>query len=183
MKILFSILKLVVCLAIIWLIGMVLTLKIAHGYTELNQNNLDKVDITCLAMNIYHEARGEDIHGQYAVGNVTMNRVQSDMFPDTVCGVVYQARVKPSWNDPKVMVPVRNKCQFSWYCDGKSDEPKNTETYEQAISIAVSVMLGQINDNTNGALWYHRNDVDPYWNDIYIVVSEIGVHIFYNKES
>lgn len=175
-------LKFVGILILVWFISMVLSSWMAYGYSETYDHNLDDVDITCLAMNIYHEARGEDIHGQYAVGNVTMNRVQSETFPDTVCGVVYQSRMRPSWNDPTVMVPVRNKCQFSWFCDGKSDEPRNSKAYAQAATIAVSIMLGRIDDNTNGALWYHRNDVDPYWNDIYIVVSEIGVHIFYDKD-
>ena len=48
--------------------------------------------LACLAMAIYFEARGEPTVGQIAVAHVIMNRVESDDFPNTVCGVVTQCK-------------------------------------------------------------------------------------------
>src|SRR6056300_549570 len=73
----------------------------------------------CMAMNIYHEARSDGKLGQKAVGFVTLNRVQSKHYPSTPCDVVYQAQLNANGK------PKRNKCQFSWYCDGKKDDPND----------------------------------------------------------
>ena len=86
---------------------------------ETNNDSIDITEAICLATNIYHEARGESYAGKVAVANVTMNRVTSPKFPNTICDVVYQAQTKENWKGNTV--PKRNKCQFSWYCDGKSD--------------------------------------------------------------
>ena len=80
----------------------------------------DEAEVVCLAENIYHEARGEGIEGMLAVGHVTMNRVESSRFPDTVCGVVRQTKYIKSWRTGE-LVPARNRCQFSWYCDGRPE--------------------------------------------------------------
>ena len=75
--------------------------------------------ILCLATNLYFEARGEPLAGQLAVGYSVMNRVKSPRYPDTVCGVIYDAQFN-SW-DP--VNPIRHRCQYSWFCDGMSDVP------------------------------------------------------------
>ena len=75
----------------------------------------------CLALNIYHEAKGESELGQRAVAYVTLNRAHDPAYPDDICDVVYQAVKKNG-------VPVKNQCQFSWYCDGKDDEPTDEES-------------------------------------------------------
>ena len=64
--------------------------------------------LRCMALNIYHEARSDSTLGQEAVGMVTMNRVYSDKYPDTICDVVYQSHLNSKG------APIRNKCQFSW---------------------------------------------------------------------
>ena len=86
--------------------------------------------ITCLALNIYWEARNQGIVGQLAVGQVVMNRVADKRYPDTTCKVVMQGPVYRSG------YPVRHRCQFSWYCDGKSDKVKEHKAYNQAYFIA-----------------------------------------------
>ena len=78
-------------------------------------------EVTCLAENMYYEARNQSFAGQLAVSNVVMNRVADDRYPDTICEVVKQGPVRPSWKGTGEMIPVRNRCQFSWWCDGKSD--------------------------------------------------------------
>ena len=67
----------------------------------------------CLALNAYHEARSESVAGIIAVSQVVLNRVKSPMFPNSICEVVFQGGTK------------RDRCQFSWHCDGKSDHPRN----------------------------------------------------------
>ena len=74
--------------------------------------------LMCMAFNIYHEANNQSMLGQIAVGQVVMNRVEDSRFPDTVCEVVKQAVTYKGTDKP-----VLHKCQFSWYCDGKNDEP------------------------------------------------------------
>ena len=84
--------------------------------------------IKCLALNMYHEARGQGSAGLLAVSSVVMNRVRDKRFPNTICEVVHQGPTRESWktrqtpdpNDAK-FYPIKNRCQFSWYCDGRSD--------------------------------------------------------------
>ena len=82
---------------------------------------VNEKSIECLAMNMYHEARGQGTAGLLAVSSVVMNRVADERFPNTICGVIKQAQTRPSWKDKNKMIPIRDKCQFSWFCDGKTD--------------------------------------------------------------
>ena len=131
--------------------------------------------LQCMSLNIYHEARSDSTLGQEAVGMVVMNRVFDDRYPDTVCDVVYQAHVNGNGN------PIRNKCQFSWYCDGKSDKPLDAVRYEEAQKNALWVMnnYGEERDITSGAVMYHASYVNPYWAKAYSKTSRIESHIFY----
>ena len=88
----------------------------------------------CLAMNMYHEARNQGSAGLLAVSAVVLNRVKDPKFPNTICEVIEQGPTRESWKtrqtaDPNdaQFYPVRNRCQFSWFCDGKSDVPKQKE--------------------------------------------------------
>ena len=146
-------------------------------------SNVEKA-VECLALNIYHEARGEEKLSRYAVAWVTMNRVKSNRFPDTVCEVVHQGRIS-RWhieNTGKV-VPLRNQCQFSWWCDGKSDEVHELKAFEDAREIAIDVLLDKTKaDPTKGSLWYHADYVNPNWSSSYHRVARIGSHIFYRED-
>lgn len=105
-------------------------------------------EITCLAQNIYFEARSEPVDGMLAVGHVVLNRLASNRFPDTVCKVVRQG------GDQR-----RHRCQFSWWCDGRSDQTHNKVAWNSARLIAWFVYNGQTQDPTGGALWYHADYV------------------------
>ena len=133
---------------------------------------VDERDIICLSKNIYFEARGESVEGQIAVAHVTINRVRHKKFPNTVCGVVYDAK---KWEEH----PIRNKCQFSWYCDGKSDEIHDWKTYNQITNVARKVMLGEYEDNTGGSTFYHANYVSPDWSQHMSLAVVHDSHIFY----
>lgn len=134
----------------------------------------------CLAQNIYYEARGSNLADQVAVADVVLNRVKDTRYPNTVCEVVYQGRQKPSWKDPNKMVMVRHQCQFSWYCDGKKDEPTQGDAWVNAQQLAYLIMfLDQYRGITQGATHYHANYVQPAWAKDFQLIGSIGEHIFY----
>jgi N-acetylmuramoyl-L-alanine amidase len=114
----------------------------------------------CMVQNVYHEARGEDVLGQAAVAHVTLNRVRSPAYPDTVCGVVWQ------------------KGQFSWTEDGRSDRMTNLDAIGKAVDISLAVSRGKIKDPTGGALHFYAHDkVRPYWSKAgYQLI--VGEHTF-----
>jgi len=134
--------------------------------------------LVCLALNVYHEARSQPFIGQVAVAQVVMNRVRDDRYPDNVCDVVYQGQTY-SW---KPDFPVRNRCQFSWYCDGKSDTPKDKEAWERARLVSHGVYNGNLDDFVEGATHYHAHYVRPEWAETKTMVVRIGDHIFYRWE-
>ena len=147
----------------------------------VEQPQIDVKEVTCMALNIYHEARNESVNGQIAVANVTMNRTKDSRFPDTVCKVVYQAKMSSWWKKERNKeVPIRNACQFSWYCDGKSDEVHEIDVYNKIYVIAEEVIMGLHEDNTYGSTHYHANYVDPYWASSLQKVAYVDNHIFYS---
>jgi len=129
----------------------------------------------CLALNIYHESRSESMVGQYAVADVVLNRVASSRYPNTVCGVVKQSRL---WDG----YPVRDQCQFSWYCDGKPDTPTESDAWHRSQTIATFMIYDdKYRGITEGATHYHTNYVDPYWNSSMVFIGRIGDHLFYKE--
>lgn len=136
-------------------------------------------DVSCLALNIYHEARGQSIAGQIAVGQVTLNRVKDNRFPNTICEVVMQGPHRASWKGTGEMIPVRHRCQFSWYCDGKSDKIKQRKAYNQIVSLSQIIIDQDMIDITSGATHYHAYYVSPAWARSKKRTTKIEDHIFY----
>lgn len=134
-------------------------------------------DRFCLAQNIYFESANQPEAGRMAVAQVVLNRVEDGQFPDTICDVVYQSKYRTNWKG--LQVPQLHKCQFSWFCDGKSDEPTDSKTWMESIRLADQAMYENKFDLTEGALWYHTITVDPYWNDYLTSTVIINDHIFY----
>lgn len=124
-------------------------------------------EIECLALTIYFEARGEPEEGKLAVGHVVMNRTLHPLFPEDVCTVVRQGSGK------------RYRCQFTWWCDGRSDRPRDPGAWERSKLIARQVFWKAAADPTGGALWYHADYVRPPWYDKLDPGPKIGRHIFY----
>lgn len=127
----------------------------------------DLTETECLALNIYHEARGETVLGRQLVAQVTMNRVEHSGFPDTVCGVVRQRR------------------QFSWTHDGRVDHATDRQAYAEAYLIAISfVTLGYRTDvlHSNLLLNYHATFVNPAWHNLQPVLVHHN-HVFYVRKS
>ena len=135
----------------------------------------------CLALAIYHEARGEPLSGQHAVAITILNRVRSSAYPDTVCGVVFQNAHK------------RNRCQFSFACDRLSDFPKNTAAFARSMQVAEftskfdagldsAIVKGTPFAMLRGMTHYHRHDVRPVWSKKLKRLARIGDHIFFRSE-
>ena len=132
-------------------------------------------DTTCLAKNIYFEARSESTAGRIAVAWTVINRVRHKRFPNSVCEVVEQG-LKYENGFPK-----RNKCQFSWYCDGQPDIIRNVNEWRDAYRLASYVSSGRdhLVDITDGSLWYHADYVFPRWAKHKRKTAKIDTHIFY----
>ena len=122
--------------------------------------------LTCLARTIYWEARGESEASMEAIANVVMNRLGHDGFPDKVCSVVKQGHEQGA-------------CQFSWWCDGRSDHAWEDASYAVSKEIARRALNLQLADRTGGALYFHQLKVNPSWAAEYIKTVEIGDFVFY----
>ena len=136
-------------------------------------------ELQCLAEGMYYEARGEPWRGQLAVGRVILNRVKSHAYPDTICGVVYQNRHK------------RNRCQFSFACDGKPDRIAEREVWERVRGYAAWLLANdpkeggeyQVLASLDAATHYHADYVLPRWAKFFELTVRIGRHIFYSDPS
>lgn len=127
--------------------------------------------LECLTRNIYWEAASEPFEGKVAVAQVTLNRMQSGKFPDSVCGVVYQKNVFYE----KVV------CQFSWYCEGNQKmKPIHKPLWRESEEVAKKVLLeGFRLPGLKNALYYHADYVNPGWQ--LPKIDQIGRHIFYGE--
>ena len=161
----------------------VVTTVALSGTIEPNHEHVTAAQ--CLALNVYHEARGQGTAGLFGVTSVVLNRVN-----DSICEVVYQGPTRESWKtkqhknlpaDKRIYYPIRDKCQFSWWCDGLSDEPKDKKIYERFLDIADGMIRNvySLIDITDGALFYHADYVKPSWARTKHRTTEIGDHIFY----
>lgn len=129
--------------------------------------------LDCLTKNIYWEAASEPFEGKVGVAQVTLNRVESGKFADTVCGVVHQKNVFYE----KVI------CQFSWYCENTFKTKKvHTELWKESEEVAKKVLLEKFRlPSLTNALYYHADYVHPNWHKPKI--TQIGRHIFYGDRT
>jgi spore germination cell wall hydrolase CwlJ-like protein len=114
---------------------------------------IDTKELKCLALVIYHEARGEPILGQYAVARTVVNRANSPIFPNTICKVIYQ------------------KGQFT---NIRNTKIKDKDAHATAMNIALDVLA---NPHPFSALYFHNVKAKPVWNKRRF--TKIGNHIFY----
>lgn len=132
--------------------------------------------IACLAKNIYFEAAVESTAGKLAVAHVTHNRVSSHHYPDSYCKVVYEGKHFASG------FPKRDRCQFSWYCDGRHDSPYPGPTWNKVQDLASYYYANadDLRDITDGATHYHADYIDnPRWAKYKKKTVKIDTHIFY----
>lgn len=148
-------------------------LKGDHPWIQnpLPASAFSKKEQTCLANGIYFEARGESAKGQAAVAQVILNRVRSPFYPNSICGVVYQNK---NW---------RNRCQFSFACDGIRDRIADRRHWSMAKDIALAVTSGKVYlAEVGSATHYHATYVRPRWARKMNKTKKIGLHIFYRTK-
>lgn len=138
----------------------------ATGFRSSDWNLQHNEQLFCLAKNVYFEARGESTRGKEAVAHVTLNRVESHKFPNSICNVVKQRS--------------RNTCQFSWVCKNYyRNIPWNSTTWKESVIVAKQVLDGNTVDPTNGAMFFHATYVRPSWSKTLKKTAGIGNHVFY----
>lgn len=126
----------------------------------------------CLAEAVYFEARSEPLIGQIAVAGVVLERVQRPEYPDNVCDVVHQGHYVGG-------MPIRNRCAFSYWCDGKPEEINDELAWGQALYVAELALDGVRVADTETATHYHASYVKPNWSDDMTFMARIGLHLFY----
>tara|TARA_R100001377_G_scaffold19907_1_gene10445 strand:- start:4440 stop:4970 length:531 start_codon:yes stop_codon:yes gene_type:complete len=128
--------------------------------------------VSCLAEAVYFEARSETFLGQLAVAGVVLERVERSEFPNTVCGVVHYGHYLNG-------LPIKNRCAFSYWCDGLPEQVSDEGAWYEAIYVAELVLDGVRVANTDKATHYHASYVMPKWASDYTFMAQIGVHLFY----
>ena len=126
--------------------------------------------LLCLSMVVYYEARNEPLEGQVAVAQVVLNRVRDPRYPDTICEVVEQGP-----NSGKH----RYRCQFSFWCDGLPEKPRNGRAWRHARVVAQLTHDGVLDAGIGDATHYHASYVSPAWSAGLTPVASIGRHNFY----
>ena len=139
----------------------------------LNPSPEETKQLSCLTEAIYFEARSESKVGQLAVGNIIFNRVDHNEYPDTICDVVRQGPTHLSGH------PVKNRCQFSYYCDGLPEKYTDTRAFVDAVDTSVLLQKGVRVQSLQDGLFYHADYVSPDWARIKVRIRKIGSHIFY----
>jgi len=151
----------------------IITLGLSFLGLILNSKaNATESDAKCLTEAVYFEARGEPFIGQLAVANVIMERVRDHRFPMTVCKVVHAGRY---WEG----TPVRNRCAFSYWCDGKPEIMKEKQAHKTAQDVARMAINGVMYEEVQGATFYHASYVMPYWIKELDFITRVGKHLFY----
>jgi len=124
--------------------------------------------VLSIATAVYFQARGEPLAGRFAVAEVVMNRTTDPRYPSDACSVVYDGG------------ETRHECAFSFYCDGKSDQPDITSlAWYSAQRVAQAVYEGRSASVVGEATHYHARWVHPDWASSGYVVATIDNHVFY----
>ena len=127
--------------------------------------------VMCLAQNIYYEAGMESFEGKVAVAQVTINRMEDEKFPKTICGVVHQ----------KTRIANKVICQFSWVCNPVGKIKYVSNRWQESLSVANEVLHNDLRlDALNEALYFHNTRVRPNWG--LERITRIGGHIFYSDD-
>lgn len=137
----------------------------------------DRQQINCLARNMYFEAATQGQIGMKAVGDVVFNRLANGLYPGAICEVIFEGPRDATGN------LLKDRCQFSWACNGQSHDVRDRQRWAMAYEVALKqyIYREKMPDLTDGALRYHATYVSPKWKG-YIETAKIGLHIFYKPD-
>lgn len=142
-------------------------IEFSKGWLDSLPNAQGGDEWRCLSEALYFEARGETVKGQFAVAEVILNRVDSDRFPGSACGVIHQGTGK------------KFQCQFTYTCDGQKEVIREKRAWDRVAKVARLALDRRVPDLTKGATHYHTTAVNPSWSRVYTKTALIGQHIFY----
>ena len=143
---------------------------------------VDPEQLECMALNIYFESAVEPLAGKLAVSQVVLNRVKERNWPSTICEVIKEGPTYKNWKGN--VYPVKDRCQFSWWCDGKVVVHHPGRVWENSKKVAKLVMTNnRMVDITEGSTHYHAEYVNPRWASRMNRVGRIGAHYFYKSRS
>ena len=155
-------------LLILLLIGALIPVRLSASELVVKEQR-------CMAEAVYFEARDQNFLGQIAVAVVIHNRTKDNRWPSTICGVVKEGLY---WRGN----PVKYKCQFSYWCDGRPERPTEKEAWAKALDISKQVLENRISiESLQGATHYHATTVRPFWAKKLEPRGQIGDHKFYAK--
>ena len=174
--------------ALTTLVSMIMSLSTTNPITQYESTDIHE-DLYCLALNAYHEARGVGMTEMMAVSQVVMNRANRREIFEPICAVVTEGPVRESWKtrdnkalleEERIYIPIKHKCQFSWWCDGRSDIVRNFKGWKDAILAAYLVYNNYGEDKVNGALYYYAHDkIDrPVWAKNMQVTAVLAGHTY-----
>lgn len=128
-------------------------------------------EFECLSKAIYYESSTQSRKGKEAVAKVILNRLNSEKFPNSICGIVKEERKK-------------NKCQFTPFCDKNKTKPKGKNWNESKVvaNNALSGNLKLVPKTLNNALYFHSDEIKPNWSKKMILVARIDDHLFYSEK-
>jgi len=166
--------------------------KLTHAFDYNIIDPEQEPEAYCMAQNILFESSTEPMAGKIAVGLVVLNRVNDNRYPNTICEVIKQGPEYESWktrqdetldDEDRVYYPVKNRCQFSWYCDGQPDDIVASENWYKAQIVALQLLEGKFKGMIEGATHYHASWVNPTWRHELTYIGQVGDHLFYRWES
>ena len=116
----------------------------------------------CLALALYHEARGETQLGQLLVAKVIVGRMESKRFPSEMCDVIMQPR------------------QFSFVRKGWVPVPRDKKAWKFSKDLAQEIIEDPSVLPLTSVDHYHTTKVRPVWRKKLYRVGRVGKHIFYS---
>lgn len=153
------------CRAVASALAVLLLALVPHGQSRAGLA-LEPNGLHCLALTLYFEAGNQGREGMEAVAAVVLNRVQDPDFPATICAVVKEGGETAP-------------CQFEWWCDGRSDLPRERVPWQMAREVAKEALIRSIEDPTGAALYFHANYITSAFHETRERTIQIGSHIFY----
>ena len=171
------------------LLSQILTGVFLYNPVSGGAGNETYEELYCLSLNSYWEARGESFDEKLATAQVVMNSVKNEHYPNMVCDVLTEGPIRESWKtrqhsdlseEDRIYYPIKNKCQFSWYCDGRSDIVHNFNGWEDSVIAALLAYVEYGEDRVGGATHYYAHEKinRPSWAKSMTVTAVLDGHTY-----
>lgn len=133
-----------------------LPMKLPSPIIPLNEKanvRMTQREIACMTQVLYREARGEGNIGMISVGYAVLNRMATQGYADTVCGVVFQSHVDKNSG--------RLRCAFNWACTSLRDAAMSRKAHDRARHLAILVMRREVPNPIDDSIFFHEKSLSP----------------------